>query len=282
MAKEKFDFIQPIKDIPKTLKGFPKNLVRIWKEPVTNAAQVAERKKEIFPYIYLFAGLFLVLLILSVAIPAVTSVMTVIAMIPGFGLVVCIFLLFVLSKAKAKFAALTCDGCGTMLDIKTEEEFGKYVSYDIVSDTTKFNLSHPSSNNGIVSSVRATGEGNAVVLVSFVCPHCGQTKTFKYSITPFKCQREQKNVRVADLELIKTRLEDSVRKVLSVYESAERATLPYTIQSIHHPDYENRAKPQVGLGPEIEGVTIRYHRSIGELVEGLFIRNELNGTISAQ
>lgn len=282
MAKEKFDFIQPIKDIPKTLKGFPKNLVRIWKDPVTNAAQIAERKKEIFPYIYLFAGLFLVFLILSVAIPSITGVMSVVAMIPGFGIIVGIFLLYVLKKAAKKFAALTCDGCGTMLDIKTEEEFGKYVSYEIVSDTTKFKLSHPSSNNGIVSSVLVTGEGNAVVLVSFVCPHCGQTKTFKYSITPFRCQREQKNVRVPDLELVKARLEDSVRSVLALYESKDRKNIPYTIQSIHHPNYENRAKPQVGLGPEFEGVTIRYHRSIGEMVEGLFIRNELNGTISAE
>ena len=32
MAKEKFDFIQPIKDIPRTLKGFPKNIGRIVKD----------------------------------------------------------------------------------------------------------------------------------------------------------------------------------------------------------------------------------------------------------
>ena len=40
MAKEKFDFIQPIKDIPKSLKGFPKNLIHIWKDPVESSEQV--------------------------------------------------------------------------------------------------------------------------------------------------------------------------------------------------------------------------------------------------
>lgn len=45
MAKEKFDFIQPIKDIPKSLKGFPKNLIHIWKDPVNNSEEVKARKK---------------------------------------------------------------------------------------------------------------------------------------------------------------------------------------------------------------------------------------------
>ena len=255
-------------------------LKHIVKDPVNTMAEADARKKEIMPLLFGSIGLTVV----GVALQLILELQFFVAFsfIGIVGALFCGFLLFVLGKAKTKFAAMTCDGCGTMLDIKTKEDFSKYVSYQVLSDTTKFDLTHPSSNNGVVSVVRATGEGRAVLRVSFVCPKCGQTKTFQYSITPFKCQREQKNVRVPDVELVKTRLEDSVRKILSMYETGDRTKIPYTIQSIHHPNYENRAKPQAGLGPELEGVTIRYHRDIDEMVEGLFIHNELNGSISVQ
>ena len=250
----------------------------IVKDPIKTIAEADARKKEIMPLLYVSIGVTVVFTVLNALLEL--GFFMIFALIGLIGIGFCAFLLFVISKAKTKFAALTCDGCNTMLDIDTKEDFLKYVSYEILSDTTKFNLTHPSSNNGVVSSIRATGEGNAVLSVSFICPNCGKTKTFTYSIAPFKCQREQKNVRVADVELVKARLEDSVRKVLGVYASEERSKIPYTIQSIHHPDYENRTKPQVGAGPDYEGVTIRYHREIDEMVEGLFIHNELNGTIT--
>ena len=66
IKKEKFDFIQPIKDIPRTLKGFPKNIVRIVKDPVKNNAQIAERRRDIYPYLYLFGALFLIMVIVMI------------------------------------------------------------------------------------------------------------------------------------------------------------------------------------------------------------------------
>lgn len=254
-------------------------LKHLVKDPIRTIAEADTRKKEIMPLLFVSIGITVVFTALNAFFEELGFFM-IFALIGLVGIGLCGFLLFVIGQAKKKFAALTCDGCNTMLDIHTKEEFLKYVSYQVLKDTTKFDLSHPSSNNGVVSYVRASGEGNAVLSVSFVCPSCGKTKTFQYSITPFKCQKEQKNVRVADVELVKSRLEDSVRHVLKVYESEDRAKIPYTIQSIHHPNYENRAKPQVGLGPDYEGVTIRYHREIDEMVEGLFINNELNGSIS--
>ena len=250
----------------------------IVKDPIKTIAEADARKKEIMPLLYVSIGVTAVFTILDAILS--TGFLMIFGLIGLMGVGFCALLLFVISKAKTKFAALTCDDCKTMLDIDTKEDFAKYVSYDILSDTTKFNLTHPSSNNGVVSSVRATGEGNAVLLVTFTCPNCGKSKTFKYSIAPFKCQREQKNVRIPDLELVKSRLEDSVRNVLAIYASENRSKIPYTIQSIHHPDYENREKLQMGSGPDYEGVTIRYHREIDEMVEGLFIRNELNGSIT--
>ena len=102
MAKEKFDFIQPIKDIPKSLKGFPKNIIHIWKDPVNNSEEVKARKKEIFPLLYLFVALFLVFAILGGLIQAISDVMMIIGIIPGFGAVACGFLLMVLKKAAQK------------------------------------------------------------------------------------------------------------------------------------------------------------------------------------
>ena len=255
-------------------------LKHLVKDPITTMAEADARKKEIMPVLYASLGVLAVGFILQVAVGL--DFMAVVTGIGVIGAAFCGFLLFVIGKAKTKFAALTCDSCNTMLDIHTVEEFGKYVSYEILKDTTKFDLSHPSSNNGVVSYVRAKGDGNAVLNVSFVCPKCGKTKSFQYSITPFKCQREEKNVRVADVELVKTKLESSVRAVLKLYETEDRSKIPYTIQSIHHPNYANRSKPQVGLGPDFEGVTIRYHRDIDEMVVGLFINNELNGTITTK
>lgn len=98
MAKEKFDFIQPIKDIPKSLKGFPKNLIHIWKDPVNNSEEVKARKKEIFPLLYLFVGIFLIMAIVSAIFPDAQDVLMIVCMIPGFGAVACGFLLMVLKR----------------------------------------------------------------------------------------------------------------------------------------------------------------------------------------
>ena len=251
-------------------------LKHIVKDPIQTIAEADERKKEIMPLLYISIALIVVSAVLMTFIDlAFLSIVTLIGL-AGAGLSA--FLLSIISKAKAKFAALTCDGCNTMISIDNIDDFNKYVSYEIIKENTSSNVTHPGSNNGVVSVITATGESTAVTTVSFVCPNCGKTKTFRYTITPFKCQREQKNVRVADVEVVKINFENTMRSVMEEYESGDRSKIPYSIQSIHSPDYENRTKPQTSR-PVYNGVTIVYHREIDEMVEGLFIRNELNGSI---
>ena len=277
MAKEKFDFMQPIKDIPAFFKGFPKNLVHMWKDPIRNIPEADARKAELMPLLYLSVAVMLVGAILQVALGL--DFMAILTFVGVVGIMYCAFLLFVISKGKAKFAALTCNDCNTMLDLHTPEEYAKYVTYTVESENTTYDLSHPESKDGIVPNVTVKGKSVATLSVSFVCPNCGKTKTFQYTIEPLKCEKSEKNVRVRDLQFVKANLESDMRSVLDIYQNGDRTQIPYSVQSIYHPNYENRDKFQSGSYGKVNGVSIRYHRGIGEMVEGLFIRNELNGNI---
>lgn len=278
MAKEKFDFVQPIKDIPKFFKGFPKNLVHMWKDPIRNIPEADARKAEIMPLLYLSVAVMLIGAILQVALGL--DFMAILTFVGVVGILFCAFLLFIVSKGKAKFAALTCNDCNTMIDIHTPEEFAKFVSFEIISENTTYDLSHPESKDGVVPNVTVKGHSTAVVAVGFTCPKCGKVKTFRYTIEPLKCEKSEKNVRVRDLQFVKANLESDMRSVLDIYQNGDRTSIPYSVQSIYHPNYENRDKLQSAAYGKVNGVSIRYHRGIGEMVEGLFIRNELNGNIN--
>ena len=254
-------------------------LKHIVKDPIRTIPEANARKKEIMPLLFVSIGLTVVATVLNLLLELGFLMIFILLGIVGIGL--CAFLFMIINKAKAKFAALTCDGCNAMLDLKTREDFDRYVTYEVLGENAKSNLSHGASTDGVVSLVKVTGESSASIQVRFTCPNCGKTKTFKYNITPFKCEREQKRVLVKDLELVKANLEASMNTVMEKYDSDERSKIPYSIQSIHHPDYENRTKPQTHR-PAYNGVSIVYHREIDEMVEGLFIRNELNGNIVAQ
>lgn len=251
-------------------------LKHIIKDPVKTIDDINDRKKEMMPLLYVSIGLAVVPTVLMTVLDL--GFMGIFSFIGIVGLMLCGFLFMVLSKAKTRFQAFTCDGCGHLLDIDTMEQFKQYVSYEIVHEKTHSQLTHPSSNNGVVSMVKVSGGASALVNVAFTCPKCGKVKAFQYSVDHFKCQREEKNVRVADLELVKTKLENSMKEVIDLFNSPDRNKIPYTVQSIHHPNNANKAKP--GTGRETyNGVTIVYRRDVDEMVEGLFIHNELNGSI---
>lgn len=250
MAKEKFDFIQPFKDIPRTLKGFPKNLVHIWKDPVNNSKEVADRKKEIFPYIYLFAGLFLVFLILYVVIPSQTvqSVMMVLAIIPGFGVLGGIFLLNVMKKALEKFTDLECPNCKAQIKYSPDVQT-RVLNKQFSVSTKKDYMSGVNRNQVTLNSPMycdANGKETTTVEVTCKCQACGTEKTFTHAFVTAECTVHAQNIPAISIDSTLRDLEKSVRE-----EGAE--------------GFEEK-----GTGTTARGVNIKYNRSVTSLVQGYF------------
>lgn len=280
--KKKFNFIEPIKNIPTVLKTFPKGLLKLWKEPVTNVAQVEQRKKDLWAWLYLFAGVAVLMGILGGIVSAISIVTSIFVFVGVVGIMYCGFLLFVAGKAGDRFQALTCEDCDTLFALENKEDFSKYVSYEIIKEDVNTNLSHPASENGVVREVTATCKASVSIRIKLTCPKCGKVRTLNYSIEPFKCERKETNVLVKDLAIVKATVESAVKEVAETYKDpARRNELPFTIHSIHNPNYANRSKAQTGNSfPHVNGVKITYHRTADELVKGYFTENELNGKLT--
>ncbi|MBR6563242.1 MAG: hypothetical protein IKK70_04820 [Clostridia bacterium] len=280
--KKKFNFVEPIKNIPTVLKTFPKGLINLWKEPVTNVAQVEQRKKDLWAWLYLFAGIAVLMGLLGGIVSAISAITSIFLFIGVAGIMYCGFLLFIAGKAGDRFKALTCEDCDTLFELENKEDFSKYVSYDIIKEDVTSNLSHPASENGVVREVTASGKASVIVEIKLTCPKCGKVRTLHYSIEPFKCERKETNVLVRDLAVVKATVETSVKEVVAMYKDpAQRSEIPYTIHSIHHPNHANRSKPQTGNSfPHVNGVKITYNRTVDELVKGYFTENELNGNLT--
>ena len=264
------------------MKNPLKHIKHMWKDPINTIDEANARKKEIMPWLYgsigvavLFCGLDGIL---------GTGILMVLGLIGVFGVMAFGFMLFIIKKAKQKFQALTCDKCNVMAEIKTPEDFAKYVSYTVGTHEAEYRgINHPASNNGVVSKVEAKGSAIVVVSIDLKCPNCGEVKRLLYTITPFKCSAVEQKVLVRDLEAVKTRLENNVKEVVRDYNDLEkRASFPYSIHSKKNPNYENRTKPQVGTSyiPRYNDVRIDYRKDVVEMVEAFFLENQLDGTIS--
>ena len=265
-----------------TIGKVPKNPIKylkfLVKTPIKTMADVKQMKKNIRPLLYTSIGV----LAAPMIVVAITGlpIFTSISFIGLVGLGFCGFLHFILKKAQEKFEVLMCNSCHTMIATETTKAFQELVSYEIQNEPSVVTVHHPESQNGIVSNVKASGVVGADVLITMKCPNCGKTKTFVYSITPFRCEKILKNVSVAELGTVKLSLEKAVRAVLDLYMDREkRKDVPYTIHSVNHPNYENRGKAQLNVSRIYQDVQITYHRDIEEMVEGFFVHNELNGKI---
>ena len=264
------------------MKNVIQQLKHMWKDPINTIEEADARKKEIMPWLYGSIGVAVVPSILGNLINAL-DFLTMFSIIGVVGIMAFGFLLFIIKKAKAKFEALTCDKCNVMAEIKTAEDFAKYVSYSVGKyEATYLGINHPASNNGVVSKVEAKGNATVVVPIDLKCPHCGNVKRLEYTVVPFKCSSVEEKVLVRDLETVKTRLENAVKEVVKDYNDLEkRSEFPYSIHSKKNPNYENRTKPQVGTSwiPRYNGVRIDYRKDVEEMVEAFFLENQLDGTI---
>ena len=258
-----------------------KHLKHMWKDPINTIDEANARKKEVLPWFFGSVGL----AVLGSGLSNINGLdfLVIFGMIGIFGAIAFGFMLFIIKKAKQKFKALTCNKCNVMAEIKTPEDFAEYVSYTVGKHIAEYHgISHPSSNNGVVSKVEATGSATVAVSIDLKCPHCGEVKHLTYTITPFKCSAVEEKVPAGQIEAVKLRLENSVKEVVRDYNDLEkRPSFPYSIHSKKNPSYENRTKPQFGSNwiPRYNGVRIDYRKDVEEMVEVFFLENQLDGTI---
>ena len=241
MAKEKFNFIQPLKDLPKTLKGFPTNIVRLWKDPVNNSDEIKARRAEIYPYMYLFVGLFLVAAILSAVIPAASTILSIFGVVFGFGVIGCVFLLAVLKKAQQKFSDLECPNC------KERIAYSPDVNIEVTNKSfivTKESRAMSGSNSQLML-VEVSGKEVVKVNITCKCQKCGTKKTFEQRFTTVECSRFQNKVHPVNSASLLAQFEQDVRA-----EGAE--------------GFEGKS------GTTVRGVEIKYNRSLRSLVAGYF------------
>lgn len=260
-------------------------LKHIVKDPINTIAEADARKKEIMPLFYGSAGVLALGLILQVA--AKLDFMVAFSFIGLVGVGFCGFLFMVVSSAKKRFEALTCNKCNFLAEIKTPEEFAKYVSFVVEKDEAVFKgyTGNKEPTNGVYSQVKISASSNAVLSVELTCPNCGEVKHLKYSATPFSCHIERKNVPARDYAVIRSSMEELVRTVVNDYNNPDKkGNIPYTFHSSKNPNFEDRYKFKGANGadahPDYMGVRVDYHKDVEEMLEHNFVLRELQGTLS--
>ncbi len=245
----------------KLLKKF-KNPFKMMKEPVKTIEDVNAKKEDLKPWLILSA----ILCIVGIGI---------------IGLIYFGFLYLMLNTIKKRFELLTCGKCNEMATFDTVEKFEEYVKYEVSGGIAEYNgVTHPASQDGVVAYVEARATASATVNIEMKCPNCGEVKYLEYHITPFKCFIRREKVGVLVLNEVKAELDAAMKEVVNDFNKGIQ--LPYTMHSIHHPKYEERNKAHFAgdVRAQYKGVTIEYHREVEELVEGYFVHNELNGSLT--
>lgn len=266
------------------MKNPLKYLKHITKDPVTTISEAKARKKEIMPLFFISLGVLVISVVLQTFIDSL--IMSIFLLIGLIGVGFCGFLFFVIQKAKQKFTALTCDKCNTMAEIKTIEDFNKYISYTVLKDYAKFTgySGNNKPTNGIFAVVKYSASSSAVVSVELTCPHCGEVKHLTYNAEPFICHAEANNVSAFEINMVKLTLKNAVQSAVNDYNNPDkRNNIPYSFISSKNPNFENRYKLKgsnnIDAQPEYMGVKIERHKDVEEMLEHYFTYNELLGSI---
>lgn len=256
------------------------------KDPINTIEEANARKKEIMPWLFGSIALAVVPSVLGGAVDAL-SFLSIFGMIGIFATMFFGFLLWVILKSKERFAGLTCDKCGTLAEIKTSEDYAKYVSYTVETDEAIFKgySGNKEPTNGVYSLVKFTGTSKAVVSVRLTCPHCGEVKHLKYCCVPFECYAEAKNVGAIAFPTTKMTLENAVRTAVNDYNNPDKKTsIPYTYQSTKNPKYEEKPRARTLGSSEVNidymGAKIHFHQDVEEMLEHYFVIPMINGTLT--
>lgn len=260
-------------------------LKHIVKDPINTIAEADTRKKEVMPLLYGSVGVLAVGLIMQIVFQL--DFMAALSFVGLVGTAFCAFLLSVVNGAKKRFEGLTCDKCQTLAEIKTSEDFAKYISYNVEKDEAVF-AGYEGNNeptNGVYSLVKFSASSKAVVSVELTCPHCGEVKHLKYSAKPFQCHAEAKHVGALAFSATKLSLENAVRGAVNDYNNPDKkASIPYSLHSSKNPHFEERTTFKganaPGAHPDYMGVKIDYHKDVEEMLEHYFVLNDLNGSLT--
>lgn len=254
---------------------------RAFTGPVNSMDDVKERKKDL-KKLLIVSGVLTAICIGVGMIPKLGTV-SMFAPIPGLFMLVVLFFFFILKRIQARFEFLHCDNCQTDVNIKSSEEFDTYVTYENLGITTNFPkpLIVDGNEPGLYKTIKVSGSISVDIRLDLTCTNCGNVKTKKFTLTPFKCEIERTNVRIrtaAELQALLDSMKNSVQEAINdcLDEDVDHG-VPVTVTSIHHPNYENRSKPGCeGARMPYKDVTVTYFRYVDELIDGYFLRNELN------
>ncbi|MBE6778978.1 MAG: hypothetical protein E7541_06295 [Ruminococcaceae bacterium] len=260
--KEKFDFVQPFKDIPGAFKGFPMNLVRMAKDPVKSSAEVKERKKAVMPWMYLFSMLTIVFVVLA----ALVDALSFLPIISVLGIAYCGFMLWVLKMAARKYGDIECDACKTLIT------FGDNVKYEVTNKRFEIKREEKKiEKNGIPveATIKAMGIEHITVAVACKCQACGAEKSFNHDFVSIRCNKIGVKVPYVQSGALLIQYESDVN---DAYNSGVIHELGEVRPKSGELQVGGKSASSVTVGNAVE---VTLHRSAGSLVEGYF-GNELN------
>ena len=260
------------------------HLKHLIKDPINTIAEANERKKEIMPWMLGSVGFLVLVVVLMQFIES--SIMTILSMV---GLLVVAYfglLLFIIKKAKERFECLTCSKCNTLAEIKTPEDFAKYISYSVEKDEAIFKgyTGNKEPSNGVYSLVQYNGTSTAVVSVRLTCPNCGEVKELVYTAEPFRCTAEARKVSARDILSVKLNLETAVKSAVDDYNDPEKKkSIPYTIHSSKNPHFAERTTFKGANAsdahPKYNGARLEMRQDVEEMLEHYFVIPQINGKL---
>ncbi len=176
MADKKFD-AEKLKGKAGGIIGYLKHVI---KDPVNSIEEIETRKKELKPLLkwslIIIGGAFAFIIVFSLlarlfkfGVPSfVTMLITLVAFVGCIGVVIYLFMGFVLKKGKEKFILLECPSCHARITYDDER-----VGYKVLNEYTKKETKQ--TNNRI--TVEQTTYAH--VEINCICQECGAEKKFE-------------------------------------------------------------------------------------------------------
>ena len=196
--KKKFNFIEPFKDIPKVILKFPKELVRLWKEPIKTVKEAEQRKKDILPWLYLFVSI----LIIGAVLSAFVEFLAFLPVVGGIGAAYCGLLLFIRKRIAASLRNRECEKCETRIPF--------YDSFEVEDYKYEINKSTNGASDGIVNVI-VKGTERYTLKVNCTCPNCGEKKSFTVNLRGVISEIRALRVSALNADTIAKNLENDVR-----------------------------------------------------------------------